>query len=165
MSRYHLMCQNKELYYIIDLSEHGFCESGDGKVYIINTEDMISADTMCELLHKLQDQKSGKWFATSGYITEKGYTREKDYPNFNEKHNLDAWIKEVCDFRIESPILKEKGRFSIRFLSDLWIQHDSYTLKRIAGFAESMDMEVREYINEFLEKILEMTKGKENVDE
>lgn len=107
------------------------------------SEDILQADSISELLHKIQDTGDTKYYCGTDFIDSKHRTRKEMYPLHCEIHVLPGFIKEICDIRQERLYTAE---WSVRFVSDLWILTDEYSMSKVRGFTEEARREAEEYI-------------------
>lgn len=160
MGKVHLCKQNSgklETWFVLEESVDYIGAMHDGKVSISYTKDVMQADSITELLHKLQSDKESEWewYVVMSAIDSQHRTREEKYPHHRELHILSGYIPAVCDFMLESGYTYD---WEVRYLSELWVAPNSYLMIKVSGFAEAMMRARDKYIENKELKFEEVTK-------
>lgn len=118
-----------------------------GKVSIMNVEDVMQADTLSQLLHRLQgEDKEYKWFCEMDFLDSKNRTGKDLYPHHREIHVLAGFVPSVCDINIEKHGCYD-ANWKVRYISELWIQTDEYRIQRVSGINSIAKTEADRFIN------------------
>ena len=128
----------------------------DGKVSICYTKDIEKAESIPELLHKLQGgEDKWRWYVILDYIDSKHRTRHEEYPYHRELHVLPGVVPHVCDLEIEQSYT---CNWKLRYVSELWVALNDYVMVKVSGFDEAMMRERDRYIDYWKLQFEEVTK-------
>lgn len=147
MGRIHL-CRQKspESWFVLEEDVDFIGAMHMGKVSIMNVEDVMQADTLSQLLHRLQgEDKEYKWFCEMDFLDSKNRTRKDLYPHHRELHVLAGYVPSVCDIQIERECYLVKWK--VRYISELWIQTNDYMIQKVDGINSIAKVDVDRFIN------------------
>lgn len=146
MGRIHL-CHQKhpDVWYILEENVDYIGAMSSGKVSIIQTDDVVQADSISELCHKLQEaDEDFRWFCELGWIDSKRQRRLEMYPQHREIHVLRGFVPDVCDFRInENPYLAD---WKVDYVSELWYLTSAGQLDLVRDFRSHVESAVNDFI-------------------
>lgn len=112
---------------------------------------VYEADTLPQMLHKIQDNMDWRFYVVTGFINSKGEMRHEKFENHRHICSLSSFIKEVCDIREQEGKLYNGELWCLDYCRELWAAPGGYggnTLYRVEGFTEKMERAVREYMDE-----------------
>lgn len=147
MGRIHLMHQkHPEVWYLLEEGVDYIGAKSNGLAVQLGSEDILQADSIAELLHKLQESKDPRWFVVLDFIDSKKRTRFEMYPHHYEIHILIGFVPEVCECRTnENCYLAD---WQVGYPAELWVKTDDAHLQRVRGFTEKAQAKAHEYIRE-----------------
>ena len=145
MGKVHL-CRQKyggENWFILEEGVDYIGAMHDGKASMIHTVDFMQADSMTDLLHKLQDSEDDRWYVVSDFLDSKNQTRREEYPHHRELHILTGFLPRACDFQIDKSYISQ---WTVRYKRELWVQLDDSTMVKVQNFSDKMDRDLMRFI-------------------
>lgn len=145
MGKIHLCCQKygRENWFVLEEGVDYIGAMHDGKVSMIHTVDFMQADSMTDLLHKLQDSEDDRWYVVSDFLDSRNQTRREEYPHHRELHILTGYLPKACDFQIDRTYL---SKWEVRYKRELWVQLDDSTMVKVQKFSDKMDRDLMTFI-------------------
>lgn len=146
MGRIHL-CRQKypESWFVLEEGVDYIGAMHQGKVSIMNVEDVMRAETLSQLLHHIQGMKDFKWLVEMDYLDSRNKTRSVEYPHHRELHVLAGYVPSVCDIQIERECYLAKWK--VRYISELWIQTNDYMIQKVDGINSIAKVDVDRFIS------------------
>ena len=114
-----------------------------GKDTTSDVIDIAQADSISDLLHHIYHTKDTRFYCEINSLDSRHRTRQEKYPLHNEICLLNGFIEGICDIKTEETYTT---KWSVRYVSDLWIKRDSDQLLRVIGFAKKARREAEQYI-------------------
>ena len=146
MGRVHLCRQKQsEVWYILEEDVDYIGAMHNGIVGIMGTDDVIQADSITGLLHKLHDSGDTRWYVVPDFIDSKRESRHRYSPHHRMLHVLSDFSDETCDIRQGKAY---GAAWEIRFIDELWFEKDSETLIKVRYFDTKMRKAAEDYIKE-----------------
>ncbi len=153
MSKYYLIYKDVKVldHHVADewfLLERGVDYNGKRKPKMKDCFVLYEANTIPEMLHKMQDQKDWRFYVVSGFLSSKGRKRNEEYPSHRHICPIAGFTSGVCDIRQQGGKMYFDEKWNIEYVRELFIcpgGSDGEALFRIKTFTEKIERAVEEY--------------------
>ena len=121
----------------------------NGRPSVPETDVVYEAADLSDLLHRIQKAEDWRFYVTLGWINSKRHTREDLFRTTRELHVLMGFIPEVCDIRTQNHFNAiDDSKWEVAFATEMWVQTDENTVKRVSFFREKMKRDAMKYISD-----------------